>query len=39
LSHSIRPIFVKGFFEIGLMNYLLRLASNHNPPDVCLLSS
>jgi hypothetical protein len=27
------------FFEKGLTNYLPRLASNRNPPDLCLLSS
>jgi hypothetical protein len=30
-----------GFFEIEFLviNYLPRLASNHDPPDLCLLSS
>jgi hypothetical protein len=27
------------FFKIGFANYLPRLASNLNPPDLCLLSS
>jgi hypothetical protein len=39
LSHSTSPIFVKGFSRQGLANYLLRLASNCDPPDLCLLSS
>jgi hypothetical protein len=39
LSHSTSPIFVKGFSRSVLANYLPRLASNHNPPDLCLLSS
>jgi hypothetical protein len=39
LSHSTSPIFVKGFLRQGLENYLLWLASNHDPPDLCLLSS
>jgi hypothetical protein len=34
-----QPFFVMGFFEIGLENYLPRLASNCDPPDLCLLSS
>jgi hypothetical protein len=28
-----------GFFKVGLANYLPRLTSNCNPPDLCLLSS
>jgi hypothetical protein len=39
LSHSTSPIFVKVFLKYGLENYLLRLASNHDLPDLCLLSS
>jgi hypothetical protein len=39
LSHSTSPIFVKGVFEIGSENYLPGLASNCNPPDLCLPSS
>jgi hypothetical protein len=40
LSHSNSPIFVMGFFEIGsLANYLPRLASNCDLPNLCLLSS
>jgi hypothetical protein len=27
------------FFELDLENYLLGLTLNHNPPDLCLLSS
>jgi hypothetical protein len=27
------------FWDRVSRNYLLRLASNHNPPDLCLLSS
>jgi hypothetical protein len=38
-SHSTSPIFVKGFSRQGLENYLPELASNHDPPDHCLLSS
>jgi hypothetical protein len=32
-------LFVMGFFKIELMNYLPSLASNHSPPDLCLLHS
>jgi hypothetical protein len=39
LSHSTSSIFVKNFSRYGLMNYLPGLASNHDPPDLCLLSS
>jgi hypothetical protein len=39
LSHSTSPIFVKGFSRYGLDNYLPGLASNHDSPDLCLLSS
>jgi hypothetical protein len=39
LSHSTSPIFVKGFSRLGLVNYLPGLASNLDPPDLCLLSS
>jgi hypothetical protein len=28
-----------GFFKIGSLNYLPELASNHDSPDLCLLSS
>jgi hypothetical protein len=38
LSHSTSPFFVMGFFEIGSWNYLPGLASNRDPPDLCLLS-
>jgi hypothetical protein len=38
LSHSTSPI-VGGGYKQGLTNYLPRLVSNHNPPDLCLLSS
>jgi hypothetical protein len=34
LSHSTNL-----FFKIGFINFLPRLASNHDPPDICLLSS
>jgi hypothetical protein len=27
-----------GIFKIGLTNYLPRLALNHDPPDLCILS-
>jgi hypothetical protein len=39
LSHSTSPFFVKGIFKIGSLKLLPGLASNHNPPDLCLLSS
>jgi hypothetical protein len=39
LSHSTSPIFVKSFLRKGLLNYLPRLASNLDPPDLCFLSS
>jgi hypothetical protein len=39
LSHPTSPIFVMGIFKIGYMSYLPKLALNHNPPDLCLLSS
>jgi hypothetical protein len=38
LSHSISPFFVMKIFKIGSHN-LPGLALNHNPPDLCLLSS
>jgi hypothetical protein len=38
LSHSASP-FCDGIFEIGSQVYLPRLASNLNPPGLCLLSS
>jgi hypothetical protein len=40
LSHSTSPFFVMlVFFKIGLVNYLLGLASKCDPPDLCLLSN
>jgi hypothetical protein len=39
LSHSISPFLGWVFSREGLANYLLGLAWNHNPPDLCLLSS
>jgi hypothetical protein len=41
LSHSASPPlhFVLGIFEIGLPNYLLGLDLNHDPLDLCHLSS
>jgi hypothetical protein len=39
LSHSTRPFFVMGFFEIGSSELLPGLALNCDPPDLCLLSS
>jgi hypothetical protein len=40
LSHSPSPFFVIGFFrDRGSWNYLPRMASNHDPPDLCLLNS
>jgi hypothetical protein len=40
LSHStsLFCVCLMGVFEIGFSNYLPRLALNHNPPDLCLLS-
>jgi hypothetical protein len=38
LSHSTSPIFVKGILRYGLANYLPRLASNCDPPHLCLLN-
>jgi hypothetical protein len=34
-----QPFFVKGFFEMWISWTLLGLASNHEPPDLCILSS
>jgi hypothetical protein len=41
LNHSTSPIFVKGFsiWRGVSQNYLPGLASNRDPPDLCLLSS
>jgi hypothetical protein len=39
LSHSTSPVFVKGFFEIGSQELVVQVASNLDPPDLCLLSS
>jgi hypothetical protein len=40
LTHSTAFFFVMGLFSRqGLMNYLPGLASNHDPPDLCFLSS
>jgi hypothetical protein len=40
LSHSTSPFFLwRVFSRQGLTNYLPRLALNHDPPDLCLLSS
>jgi hypothetical protein len=30
-----QPCFVLGFFEMGLMRHLPRLASNNSPPHLC----
>jgi hypothetical protein len=38
LSHSTSPFFCDGLFN-WVLNYLPQLASNHDPPDLCLLSS
>jgi hypothetical protein len=38
LSHTVSP-FVLSILEIGFENYFLGLASNHDPPDLCLVSS
>jgi hypothetical protein len=34
-----QPLFVLGSFQIGPCKLFPRLASNHDPPDLCLLSS
>jgi hypothetical protein len=34
-----QPFFMKGFLRYGLTNYLPGLASNHDPPDLCLPTS
>jgi hypothetical protein len=39
LSHSTSPFFVTGFFEIGSCELFALAGSNHDPPDLCLLSS
>jgi hypothetical protein len=39
LSHSASPFFVMSFFREGLSDYLPGLALNHNPLNLCLLSS
>jgi hypothetical protein len=39
LNHSTSPIFVKGFSRKSVTNYLPGLVLNHDPPDLCFLSS
>jgi hypothetical protein len=39
LSYSTSPFLCWVFLRYSLKNYLPRLASNPNPPDLCLLSS
>jgi hypothetical protein len=39
LSHSTSPFFVMGFFKIGSHKLFAQLASNYDPPDLCLLSN
>jgi hypothetical protein len=39
LSHSTSPFLWWVFSRQGFMNYLSLLALNHDPPDICLLSS
>jgi hypothetical protein len=39
LSYSTSPFFVLGFFKIGAHELFAGLALNHDPPDLCLLSS
>jgi hypothetical protein len=39
LSLSASPIFCDRAFRDRVLNYLPRLASNCDPPDLCLLSS
>jgi hypothetical protein len=34
-----QPCFAFCIFQIGVANYLPGLVLNHNPPDLCLLSS
>jgi hypothetical protein len=38
LSHSTSPFFVMVFIEIRFPELFARLASNLDPPDLCLLS-
>jgi hypothetical protein len=35
----ISSLFLSSYLEIGLQNYLSRVALNHNPPDLSLQSS
>jgi hypothetical protein len=39
LSHSTSPFLYWVFSRYRVANYLPRLASNHDPPDLCLPSS
>jgi hypothetical protein len=39
LSHAAGPFFMMGFFETEYHELFAWLASNHDPPDICLLSS
>jgi hypothetical protein len=39
LSHYTSPFLLSFFLRQGLTNYLPRLALNHDPPGLCLLSS
>jgi hypothetical protein len=39
LSHSTNPLFCDGFFEIQSRELFAPVASNFEPPDLCLLSS
>jgi hypothetical protein len=39
LEPHLQSIFALVVLEMGLANYLLRLASNHDPSDISLLSS
>jgi hypothetical protein len=39
LSHSASPVFMRYFWRQGLVNYCPRLASNRDPPDLCLPGS
>jgi hypothetical protein len=38
LNYFTSSIFVMGFFKMG-SHYLPRLSLNHDPPDLCLMSS
>jgi hypothetical protein len=39
MNHSASPFLRRVFSRQGLVNYFPGLALNHNPPDLCFLSS